>query len=418
MAVENFHGESLERFLPVEFVSGKYRELGIEKPPEREGEIFARAAARRKLRHCPCSDMFGERICSTVARPRMSRDFLAPQGIRGDDFHAVQRSGREVSGFGEKNGYEIAILFRIVYNAGSFPLRKQCRGRRNRPPNLLEAADMFTIVKREEMSDGNVILNEIEAPLIAKKAKPGQFVILKAGEDGERVPLTMAETDPERGTITVIYMVVGKSTALFRDLREGEGYTDVIGPLGKATHIEKVGNVVCVGGGTGIAVLHPITRALKEAGNHVTAIVGARSKDLLILEDRMRDASHELIVCTDDGSHGRKGFVTEALKEVLEAKDVQEAFAIGPVPMMKFVSKMTAEYNVPTQVSLNPIMVDGTGMCGGCRVSVGGETKFACVDGPEFDGHKVDFDELMNRLQAYCDAEKRCFNDYCVIEEA
>ncbi len=277
---------------------------------------------------------------------------------------------------------------------------------------------MFTIVKREEMSDGNVILNEIEAPLIAKKAKPGQFVILKAGEDGERVPLTMAETDPERGTITVIYMVVGKSTALFRDLREGEGYTDVIGPLGKATHIEKVGNVVCVGGGTGIAVLHPITRALKEAGNHVTAIVGARSKDLLILEDRMRDASHELIVCTDDGSHGRKGFVTEALKEVLEAKDVQEAFAIGPVPMMKFVSKMTAEYNVPTQVSLNPIMVDGTGMCGGCRVSVGGETKFACVDGPEFDGHKVDFDELMNRLQAYCDAEKRCFNDYCVIEEA
>ncbi len=268
------------------------------------------------------------------------------------------------------------------------------------------------------MSDGNVILNEIEAPLIAKKAKPGQFVILKANENGERVPLTMAETDPERGTITVIYMVVGKSTALFRDLREGGGYTDVIGPLGKPTHIEKVGNVVCVGGGTGIAVLHPITRALKEAGNHVTAIVGARSKDLLILEDRMRDASHELIVCTDDGSYGRKGFVTEALKEVLEAKEIQEAFAIGPVPMMKFVSKMTAEYKVPTQVSLNPIMVDGTGMCGGCRVSVGGETKFACVDGPEFDGHKVDFDELMNRLQAYCDAEKRCFNDYCIIEEA
>lgn len=277
---------------------------------------------------------------------------------------------------------------------------------------------MFTIVKREEMSGGNVILNEIEAPLIAKKAKPGQFVILKANETGERVPLTMAETDPERGTITVIYMVVGKSTALFRTLREGEGYEDVIGPLGKPTHIENVGNVVCVGGGTGIAVLHPITRALKEAGNHVTAIIGARSKDLLLLEDRMRDASHELIVCTDDGSYGRKGFVTEALKEVLEAGEIHEAVAIGPVPMMKFVSKMTAEYNVPTQVSLNPIMVDGTGMCGGCRVSVGGETKFACVDGPEFDGHQVDFDELMNRLQAYCDAEKRCFNDYCVMEEA
>jgi ferredoxin--NADP+ reductase len=277
---------------------------------------------------------------------------------------------------------------------------------------------MFTIVKREEMSGGNVILNEIEAPLIAKKAKPGQFVILKANETGERVPLTMAETDPERGTITVIYMVVGKSTALFRTLREGEGYEDVIGPLGKPTHIENVGNVVCVGGGTGIAVLHPITRALKEAGNHVTAIIGARSKDLLLLEDRMRDASHELIVCTDDGSYGRKGFVTEALKEVLEAGEIHEAVAIGPVPMMKFVSKMTAEHNVPTQVSLNPIMVDGTGMCGGCRVSVGGETKFACVDGPEFDGHKVDFDELMNRLQAYCEAEKRCFNDYCVMEEA
>lgn len=277
---------------------------------------------------------------------------------------------------------------------------------------------MFTIVKREEMSGGNVILNEIEAPLIARKAKPGQFVILKANENGERVPLTMAETDPEKGTITVIYMVVGKSTALFRTLREGEGYEDVIGPLGKATHIEKVGNVVCVGGGTGIAVLHPIARALKEAGNHVTAIVGARSEALLILEDRMRDASHELIVCTDDGSYGRKGFVTEALKEVLEAGKVDQAVAIGPVPMMKFVSKMTAEYSVPTLVSLNPIMVDGTGMCGGCRVSVGGETKFACVDGPEFDGHKVDFDELTNRLQAYCDDEKRCFNDYCVMEEA
>jgi ferredoxin/flavodoxin---NADP+ reductase len=277
---------------------------------------------------------------------------------------------------------------------------------------------MFTIVKREEMSGGNVILNEIEAPLIARKAKPGQFVILKANENGERVPLTMAETDPEKGTITVIYMVVGKSTALFRTLREGEGYEDVIGPLGKATHIEKVGNVVCVGGGTGIAVLHPIARALKEAGNHVTAIVGARSEDLLILEDRMRDASHELIVCTDDGSYGHKGFVTEALKEVLEAGKVDQAVAIGPVPMMKFVSKMTAEYSVPTLVSLNPIMVDGTGMCGGCRVSVGGETKFACVDGPEFDGHKVDFDELTNRLQAYCDDEKRCFNDYCVMEEA
>ncbi|MFP4350664.1 MAG: sulfide/dihydroorotate dehydrogenase-like FAD/NAD-binding protein [Thermodesulfobacteriota bacterium] len=277
---------------------------------------------------------------------------------------------------------------------------------------------MFKIVKREEMAGGTVVLNEIEAPLIANKAKPGQFVILKATEEGERIPLTIAETDPEKGTLTVIYMVVGKSTAVFKSLKEGEGYQDVIGPLGKPTHIEKVGTVVCVGGGTGIAVLHPITRALKEAGNRVIAIIGARNKDLLILEDRMKQASHELKICTDDGSYGRKGFVTEVLKEVLENEKVDQAVAIGPVPMMKFVSKMTADYDVPTLVSLNPIMVDGTGMCGGCRVSVGGETKFACVDGPEFDGHQVDYDELMMRLQAYCEDEQKCYNDFCLMEQA
>jgi len=277
---------------------------------------------------------------------------------------------------------------------------------------------MFTIVKREEMAEGTVILNEIEAPLIAKKAKPGQFVILKATEDGERIPLTMADTDAEKGTITIIYMVVGKSTALFRDLKVGDDYQDVIGPLGKATHLEKVGKVVCVGGGTGVAVLHPITRALKEIGNEVVAIIGARNKGLLILEDQMKAASTELHVCTDDGSYGHHGFVTEVLKKVLEAGDVKLAVAIGPVPMMKFCSKMTKEFNVPTMVSLNPIMVDGTGMCGGCRVSVGGETKFACVDGPEFDGHAVDYDELMLRLQAYCEDEKKCFNDYCTIRDA
>jgi len=275
---------------------------------------------------------------------------------------------------------------------------------------------MFKIVKREEMAEGTVVLNEIEAPRIARKARPGQFVILKAGEEGERIPLTMAETDPQKGTITIIYMVVGKSTALFKSLQVGDAYQDVIGPLGKATDIEKVGNVVCVGGGTGIAVLHPITRALKEAGNHVTAIVGARSKDLLIMEDHMRRASHDLLICTDDGSYGRKGFVTEALKDVLDKGDTQLAVAIGPVPMMKFVSKLTAQYGVKTIVSLNPIMVDGTGMCGGCRVTVDGKTKFACVDGPEFDGHKVDYDELMLRLQAYCEDEKRCFEDYCMLK--
>ena len=276
---------------------------------------------------------------------------------------------------------------------------------------------MFKIVKREEMSEGNVILNEIEAPKIAAKARPGQFVILKANEDGERIPLTMADTDVKKGTITVIYMVVGKSTALFKTLKVGDAYQDVIGPLGKPTHIEKVGTVVCVGGGTGIAVLHPITRALKEAGNHVISIVGARSKDLLILEEQMKAASSELRICTDDGSYGHHGFVTDVLKEILEAGNVDMAVAIGPGPMMKFVSLMTKEYNVSTMVSLNPIMVDGTGMCGGCRVTIGGQTKFACVDGPEFDGHQVDYDELMMRLQAYCDDEKKCYNEFCMLEE-
>lgn len=277
---------------------------------------------------------------------------------------------------------------------------------------------MFNIVKREEMAEGTIILNEIEAPRIAQKAQPGQFVILKATEDGERIPLTMAETDPQKGTLTVIYMVVGKSTALFKELQVGDGYQDVIGPLGRATHVEKVGTVVCVGGGTGVAVLHPITRAMKAAGNHVICIIGARSKDLLILEDRMAAASHDLRVCTDDGSYGRKGFVTEELKDILDSQKVDQVVAIGPVPMMKFVSKTTADYKVPTLVSLNPIMVDGTGMCGGCRVSVGGETKFACVDGPEFDGHRVDYDELMLRLNAYCAEERDCYEDYCTIRDA
>jgi ferredoxin--NADP+ reductase len=274
---------------------------------------------------------------------------------------------------------------------------------------------MFKIVKREEMAEGTVILNEIEAPLIARKAKPGQFVILKVNETGERIPLTMAETDPDKGTITVIYMVVGKSTTTFKTLLVGDGYQDVIGPLGNPTDVEKVGNVVCVGGGTGIAVLHPITRALKEIGNHVTSILGARSKDLLILEDKMKAVSHELLITTDDGSYGRKGFVTDAVRDVLDKGDTQLVVAIGPVPMMKFVSELTREYGVKTIVSLNPIMVDGTGMCGGCRVTVGDQTKFACVDGPEFDGHKVDYDELMLRLQAYYENEER-YQEFCIMD--
>ena len=271
---------------------------------------------------------------------------------------------------------------------------------------------MFEIVKRKEMAQGTVVLNEIKAPKIAAKAKPGQFVILKANETGERIPLTMAYTDPENGTIAIIYQVVGKSTALFATLKQGEGYQDVIGPLGKATDIERVGTVVCVGGGTGVAVMHPITKAMKEAGNHVIAIIGARNKDLLILEEEMKAASHDLRVCTDDGSYGHHGFVTDVLKQTLDSEDVKLVVGIGPVPMMKFVTKMTKDYNVKTLVSLNSIMVDGTGMCGCCRATVGGETRFACVDGPEFDGHQVDFDELSKRLQAYTDMEKESYEQF------
>ncbi|SLM29911.1 Dihydroorotate dehydrogenase B (NAD(+)), electron transfer subunit homolog [Desulfamplus magnetovallimortis] len=265
---------------------------------------------------------------------------------------------------------------------------------------------MFEIVNREEMAQGTIVLNEIDAPRIARKAKPGQFVILQANEKGERIPLTMADVDPEKGTITIIYMIVGKSTKVFGSMQVGENYYAVIGPLGKATHIEKRGKVVCVGGGTGIAVLHPITRALKEAGNEVTTILGSRNKDLLILEDKMTSASHHLHICTDDGSRGHHGFVTDVLKDILAKEKIDLVVAIGPVPMMKFVSMITKEKGVETLVSLNPIMVDGTGMCGGCRVSVGGTTKFACVDGPEFDGHAVDYDELSKRLTAYQADEK------------
>lgn len=271
---------------------------------------------------------------------------------------------------------------------------------------------MFEILKRQEMADGTVVLNEISAPLIAKKAKPGQFVILKANETGERIPLTMAEADPKKGIITIIYQIVGKSTALFKSLQVGDKFQDVIGPLGKPTHVEKVGTVVCVGGGTGVAVMHPITRGLKEVGNNVIAIIGARTKDLLILEDKMTAASHKLHVCTDDGSYGHHGFVTDVLKEVLEKEDVKLVVGIGPVPMMKFVCKVTEQFKVKTLVSLNAIMVDGTGMCGCCRVSVGGKTQFACVDGPEFDGHEVDFEELMQRLQAYTAEEAAAYGKY------
>lgn len=271
---------------------------------------------------------------------------------------------------------------------------------------------MARIVKREEMAQGTIILNEIEAPRISRKAKPGQFVILQADEKGERIPLTMADTNPEKGTITIIYMVVGKSTAQFKELKVGDEFYALIGPLGTPTHVEKVGKVVCVGGGTGIAVLHPIARALKEAGNEVTTILGSRTYDLLIMEEKMRAASNHFHICTDDGSHGHHGFVTDVMKDVLEKEEIDLVVAIGPIPMMKFCSLITKEKNVKTLVSLNPIMVDGTGMCGCCRVTIGNDTKFACVDGPEFDGHKVDFDELAKRLASYLDDEKASYDAY------
>ena len=266
---------------------------------------------------------------------------------------------------------------------------------------------MYKILEKKEMAENTVCQLKVEAPRIARKAKPGQFVVLRANETGERIPLTMAGTDPEAGTITLIFQVVGKTTALLRTLHVGDGIADVIGPLGKPTHIEHLGTVVCVGGGTGVAVVYPITKAYKEAGNHVTAIVGARTKDLLILEDEMRAASHDLRITTDDGSCGHHGFVTDVLRQVLgERQDVKLVVGIGPVPMMKFLCKLTKVYGVKTVVSLNPIMVDATGMCGACRVTVGGKTRFCCVDGPEFDGHEVDFDELVKRQRAYLTEEK------------
>jgi ferredoxin--NADP+ reductase len=272
---------------------------------------------------------------------------------------------------------------------------------------------VFEILEKAELAQGTVVSNVIKAPLIAQKAKPGQFVIIRVNETGERIPLTMADTDPSSGTITLIYQVVGKSTALMKSLNIGDFFQDICGPLGQPTHIEKMGTVICVGGGTGVAVLHPITKGLKEAGNQVVAIIGARTRDLLILEDKMAKASHELRVCTDDGSYGHHGFVTEVLKEYLDRKEpIALIVAIGPVPMMKFTCKLTEGYGVKTMVSLNPIMVDGTGMCGCCRVTVNEVTRFACVEGPEFDGHQVNFDELIQRQRAYLEQEKQAMERF------
>jgi ferredoxin--NADP+ reductase len=271
---------------------------------------------------------------------------------------------------------------------------------------------MFKILKKEELSD-IVTLFEIEAKDIATKAKAGNFFVLRIHEQGERIPLTIADFDREKGTLTTVFQKVGKTTHHLGTLSEGDYISDVIGPLGMHSHIGNFGKVVCVGGGVGIAPIYPITRALKEAGNTVISIIGARTTNLIFWEEKMRRVSDELIVTTDDGSLGRKAVVTVPLDELLrENKDINLVVAIGPAIMMKFVCKTTEKYNVKTIVSLNSIMVDATGMCGACRVQVGGETKFACVDGPEFDGHKVDFDLLMARQRMYPEEEKLAMERY------
>ena len=264
---------------------------------------------------------------------------------------------------------------------------------------------MFKIVHKRELN-ANVTLMEIEAPFIAKKAKAGQFIIFRIDEMGERVPLTIAGYDREKGTVTIIFQKVGFSTIALGNLNEGDYIRDFVGPLGKPTPVEGKKKVCVVGGGVGCAIALPSAAAFKEAGAEVTVIIGFRSKDIVILEDEFKAVADKLIMMTDDGSYGRHGLVTQPLQEMLESGETfDEVLAIGPVPMMKFVCKTTEPFGVHTSVSLNPIMVDGTGMCGGCRVTVGGETKFACVDGPEFDGHKVDFADLMSRNSLYRERE-------------
>ncbi len=275
---------------------------------------------------------------------------------------------------------------------------------------------MYRIVKRRELAGGEIILNEIEAPKIARVAQPGQFVILRANEKGERVPMTMADINPEKGTITIIFHVVGRSTALFKTLQEGDGYLNVAGPLGRPTEVGLVGTAICVGGGTGLAVLYPIAKKLKSLGNRVVSIIGARSRELVILREEMAAVSDELLICTDDGSLGRKALVTELLEEALQKETPGLVVAIGPVLMMKLVSEITRTRRIKTIVSLNSIMIDGTGMCGSCRVEVGGETRLACVEGPEFDGHLVNYELLMARLSAFREEEREALQAHGVKE--
>ncbi len=259
---------------------------------------------------------------------------------------------------------------------------------------------MNRILEKEHFSE-KVVKLVVEAPLIAKSRKAGHFVIVRCGEHGERIPLTIADADPVAGSITLVVQAVGDSTTKICALEPGDYLTDVVGPLGKATHIDNFGTVVCCGGGVGVAPLLPIIKAMKAAGNRVISVLAARTKDLVILEEQVASHSDEVIIMTDDGSYGKKGLVTDGVEAVINREKVDLVVTIGPAVMMKFVSLMTKKYDVPTICSLNTIMVDGTGMCGACRVTVGGKTRFVCIDGPEFDAHKVDFDEMMMRLRSY-----------------
>ena len=267
---------------------------------------------------------------------------------------------------------------------------------------------MYQIVEKRQLND-TVVLMKVAAPFIAKKAMPGQFIIFRVNEKGERIPLTIADYDREAGTITIIFQVVGRGTQELAALNQGDSILDFVGPLGKPSEFENVKKVAVIGGGVGCAIAYPQAKALHSRGIYVDVIAGFRSKDIVILEDEFKAVCNELVLCTDDGSYGKKGFVTNALQELIDAgRNYDAVIAIGPVPMMKFVCKVTEPYNLKTIVSLNPIMIDGTGMCGGCRVTVGGKIRYACVEGPDFDGHQVDFDELMRRNGTYREYEQHC----------
>lgn len=272
---------------------------------------------------------------------------------------------------------------------------------------------MFQILRKKVLNP-TVTLMEIDAPYIAKKAEPGQFIILRVDENGERIPLTIADYDREKGTITIIFQIVGATTEKLNHLEEGDCLHDFVGPLGVPSHLEGLKKVAVIGGGVGCAIAYPTAKKLHELGAEVHSVVGFRNKDLVILEDEFKAVSSKFVMMTDDGSYGAKGLVTNALQELIDSgEQYDEVIAIGPLVMMKFVCKLTKGYGIKTVVSMNPIMIDGTGMCGGCRLTVGGETKFACVDGPDFDGHLVDFDEAMERSTMYKGFERRRYEETC-----